>query len=109
METINRWAQIVRTPGAARIVSHHAIDVPPLGEEPPYSSERPGLRLIVQPVSDPTLPWTIDITSTRVMAMLEGFLATGRHYNMQLAWSSRGFGVGRKDTVSLKPLGPEFV
>lgn len=104
MATSNRWSQIVRTPGAVRILGHHPVDVPPLGEEPPYSSERAGLRLLVQPLSDPNLPWAIDVTSTQVMAMLEGFLATGQHYGMRLSWRSRGFGSLRKDTIHLRPL-----
>ena len=100
----NRWSQIVRTPGAVRILGHHPVDVPPLGEEPPYSSERAGLRLLVQPLSDPNLPWAIDVTSSQVMAMLEGFLATGQHYGLRLSWRSRGFGSLRKDTIHLRPL-----
>jgi len=83
--TTNRWSQIVRTPGAVRILAHHPVDVPPLGEEPPYSSERVGLRLLVQPLSDPNLPWAIDVTSSQVMAMLDGFLGTGQHYGMRLS------------------------
>ena len=104
MATTNRWSQIVRTPGAVRILGHHPVDVAPLGEEPPYSSERAGLRLLVQPLSDPNLPWAIDVTSSQVMAMLEGFLATGQHYGLRLAWRSRGFGSLRKDTIHLRPL-----
>ena len=87
-----------------RILGHHPVDVPPLGEEPPYSSERAGIRLLVQPLSDPNLPWAIDVTSSVVMAMLEGFLATGQHYGLRLSWRSRGFGSLRKDTIHLRPM-----
>ena len=104
MATTNRWSQIVRTPGAVRILGHHPVDVPPLGEEPPYSSERAGLRLLVQPLSDPNLHWAIDVTSSQVMAMLDGFLGTGQHYGMRLSWRSRGFGSLRKDTLHLRPM-----
>ena len=104
MASTNRWSQIVRTPGAVRILGHHPVDVPPLGEEPPYTSERAGLRLLVQPLSDPNLPWAIDVTSSQVMAMLEGFLATGQHYGLRLSWRSRGFGSLRKDTIHLRPM-----
>lgn len=104
MQVFNRWAQLVRKPGLVQILGHHAIDVPPLGTQPPYANTRAGIRLLVQPLAGADLPWTIDITSTQVKAMLEGFLATGRHVGLRLGWRSRGYGVLRKDTISLSPM-----
>lgn len=102
----NRWSQLVRTPGAVQVLSHHAIDVPPLGAEYPPAEARPGLRLLCRPVSSHDLPWSIDITSTATQAMLEGFLRSGIHVGQRLGWRSRGFGVNRRDTLYLRPLKP---
>lgn len=94
----------MRTPGAVRVLSHHDCDVPPLGAATPPAETRAGLRLIVQPLTPADLPWSIDITSTKVQAMLEGFLRSGIHVNQRLGWRSKGFGVHRRDTLHLKPL-----
>jgi hypothetical protein len=103
-DAFNRWSQLVRTPGAVEIMAHHEIAVPPLGSELPYTETRPGLRLLVRPLDGSAAPWTIDITATNVIAMLEGFLRSGAHVGMRLAWSARGYGVRRKDTVRLRPI-----
>lgn len=102
----NRWSQLVRTPGAVRVLSHHDCDVPPLGAATPPAETRAGLRLIVQPLTPTDLPWSIDITSTKVMAQLEGFLRSGIHVGQRLGWRSTGFGVHRRDTLHLRPLQP---
>lgn len=103
-DAFNRWSQVVRGPGAVEIMAWHEISVPPLGTQPPYESARPGIRLLVRPLDDSGAPWTIDVTSTQAMAMLEGFLRTGAHVGQRLSWSSRGFGVLRKDTIHLRPV-----
>jgi hypothetical protein len=79
-------------------------ELAPLGSPYPPTETRPGTRLIVQPVSSPELPWSIDIVSTQVQAMLEGFLSTGVAINKRLGWRSRGFGSQRKDTIHLRPM-----
>lgn len=102
----NRWAQLVRTPGACRVLGHHDIEVPPLGAATPPTETRAGLRLLVQPITPADLPWSIDVTSTKVQAMLEGFLKSGVHVSQRLGWRSSGFGVHRRDTLHLRPLQP---
>lgn len=106
MSAFNRWSQIVRTPGAVQVLGHHAIDVPALGSELPYTDTRPGIRLLVRPIGGSPDCWTIDVTSTAMHAMLEGFLQTGNHAGLRLAWRSKGFGVKRRDTLHLRPLQP---
>jgi hypothetical protein len=106
-DAFNRWSQIVRRPGAVEIQAHHAIDVPAISDELPYSDPRPGTRLLVRPIEGDDLPWTIDVTSTQAQAMLEGFLRSGNHVGLRLSWRSRGFGTRRKDTIHLRPVRPD--
>ena len=101
------WAQLVRRPGACQVLGHHDIDVPPLAGETPVTPARPGKRLMVRPISPTNEPWIIDVTSTQALAMLEGFLGTGVHFQQRLGWRSRGFGVHRRDTLHLRPLTDE--
>jgi hypothetical protein len=49
--------------------------------------------------------FTIDVTSTQAMAMLEGFLGSGAHAGKILSWRARGFGVRRKDSIRITPAG----
>lgn len=104
MAAFPRWSQVARKPGAVQIIGWHAIEVPPIGQEPPYNSARPGIRLLVQPLEGDDLPWTIDITSTKVIAALDGFLATGHHAGLRFSWRLAGFGVHRRDTLHFRPL-----
>jgi len=105
-DAFNRWAQLVRAPGAVQVLAHHPIDVPPLNSQPPYENARAGVRLLVRPVGSSPDVYTVDVTSTQVQAMLEGFLRTGNHVAQRLSWRSRGYGVRRKDTIHLRPLKP---
>ena len=100
----NRWSQIVRRPGAVEIIWHHPTEVPPLGEELPYTEARPGVRLLVNQLEGDTPINTIDITSTAAIAMLDGFLKTGAHVGKRLAWRSGGTGRFRRDTIHFKPI-----
>jgi hypothetical protein len=102
----NRWSQIVRRKGAVEIQAHHEIMVPPIGGETETSPARAATRLLVRPLEGEDLPWHLDVTSTQVRTMLEGFLATGNHVGLRLSWRSRGFGSTRKDTIHLRPLRP---
>ena len=102
----DRWSQLVRTPGAAQVLGHHPTEVAPLGAATPPAETRSGLRLLVRPITPTDMPWAIDITSTQVQAMLEGFLRSGIHLQQRLGWRSRGFGVHRRDTIHLRPLRP---
>ena len=97
----NRWSQIVRTPGAVQLQSSCPIEVPVIGARPDASTSRPGVRLFVAPVDGGPMLYTIDITSTQTMAMLEGFLASGTHVGKILSWRAKGFGVLRRDTIRL--------
>jgi hypothetical protein len=97
----NRWSQIVRTPGAVQLQSHCAIDIPPIGGATADDPPRPGVRLFVAPVDGGPALYTIDITSTQTMAMLEGFLHSGVHVGKILSWRAKGFGVLRRDTIRL--------
>lgn len=100
-DEFTRWSQVVRGRGAVEVVGHHAIEVPPLGESYPHPDSRTGIRLYVRPLeSEPASP-VLDVTSTAVMAMLDGFLATGHHVGKRLEWRSRGFGSRRRDTLIL--------
>jgi hypothetical protein len=101
----NRWSQIVRTPGSVQVQSHCAIEVPPIGGATESDPPRPGVRMFTAPVDGGPALYTIDITSTQAMAMLEGFLGMGVHVGRILSWRSRGFGVQRKDTIRLTSVG----
>lgn len=101
MDTLTRWSQIVRTPGSFLVRDIYPVNVPPLGEDPPYSSTRPGIRLVGEPVAMTSPAYTIDMTSTATIAMLEGFVRQGLHINRVISWSSRGYGVRRRDTLIL--------
>lgn len=97
----NRWSQLVRTPGAVQLQSSCPIEVPPIAGATETSPSRPGVRLFVAPVEGGPALYTIDITSTQTMAMLEGFLASGTHVGKILSWRAKGFGVLRRDTIRL--------
>lgn len=99
----NRWSQVVRSPGSVRVHSHCAIDVPPIGGVTDEAPARPGVRLFTSPVAGGPQLYTIDITSTQAMAMLEGFLGMGVHVGKVITWRARGFGVLRKDTIGIAP------
>jgi hypothetical protein len=98
---ITRWSQVVRTPGSFLVRGAHPVEVPALNQPTIGTETRPGVRLIGEPVQMVNPSYTIDVTSTNAMAMLEGFIALGQHVNRELAWSSRGWGVRRRDTVRL--------
>jgi len=100
---IVRWSQLVRTPGTVRLSGHHAALVPAEGAAPGSSDGRPGVRLMVHPVAVAEPVHLIDITSTAVQAMLEGFLRTGVAEGKFLSWRTSGFGTRRRDTVQIKP------
>ena len=104
MSAFPRWSQIARKPGAVQIIGYHPIEVPALGQVPPYNEPRPGIRLLVQPLEGDDLPWTIDITSTKVIASLDGFLRSGNHIGLRFAWRLAGFGVHRRDTLHFRPM-----
>jgi hypothetical protein len=101
----NRWSQIVRTPGAVQVHASMAVEVPPIAGLADGESPRPGLRLVTTPVAGGPALFTIDITSTQAMAMLEGFLGSGAHVGKILSWRARGFGVRRKDSIRITPAG----
>jgi hypothetical protein len=96
-----RWCQVVRSPGAFQIHVAHSTLVPPEGGATASSQPRPGVRLLGQPIQMVNPAYAIDMTSTAGMAMLEGFLAMGHHVNREISWSSRGWGVRRRDTIRL--------
>ncbi len=104
MDDYNRWSQIVRRPGAVEIQGHLPIQVPPLNQPFPSELGQPGVRLLTRPLVSPEGPYVIDVTSSAVNAMLEGFLKSGAHVGKRLSWSSRGFGIRRRDTVKIEPL-----
>jgi hypothetical protein len=76
-----------------------------MGEVSPASPARPGVRLWVRDLAPGGELRTIDITSTAALAMLEGFLYSGMHVGKSLSWRSLGYGVRRRDTLGIKPLG----
>lgn len=47
----------------------------------------------------------VDITSTQVHAMLDGFLRLGTIHGKAVEFRSRGIGAIRRDSVHLKPMG----
>lgn len=100
-DPINRWSRIVRRPGAVQLWGHHAVEVPAAGQGLVVSSARPGIRLITQPVDASTPLYLIDVTSTAVQAMLEGFLGSGVAVGKVLSWQSKGAGVRRRDTIHI--------
>ena len=101
MDTFTRWAQTVRKPGSFLVHDAYAVQVPPLNSQPPYPELRNGVRLVGHPVDMSSPAFTIDVTSTATMAMLEGFIAQGKHIGKVVSWSSRGYGVRRRDTLIL--------
>lgn len=100
-DPICRWSQIVRRPASVQLWGHHQTSVPAEGQGLVVTSSRPGLRLMTQPVSGH--PWRplIDVTSSSVQAMLEGFLRSGVGVGKILSWQSKGAGVRRRDTIHL--------
>jgi hypothetical protein len=100
----NRWSQVVRTPGAAILHGSHAVEVPPIAGLGIGEVARPGVRLLTMPLTQSPPFYTIDITSTQVQAMLEGFLGTGAGIGKILSWRARGFGSLRKDTIRIRPM-----
>ncbi|MGH7748328.1 MAG: hypothetical protein ACREQ5_26770 [Candidatus Dormibacteria bacterium] len=101
----NRWSQVVRDAGAVEILGHQPISVPPLGSEQPVPPGRRGVRLLCRPVAGAAPHYTIDVTATAAIAMLEPWLQSGNHVGKVLTWSARGFGVRRRDTLRLTPIG----
>ena len=105
MDDLARWSQIVRQPGAVVIGGFHPTLVPPLDTTAPEAAPRAGIRLLVTPVDGiPAVP-AIEVTSTAVIAMLDGFLANGVHVGKVLSWRSAGFGSRRRDTLRITPRG----
>jgi hypothetical protein len=100
-DSVARWCQVVRTPGTFRVHGSAQVQVPPLGGATTADPARAGVRLLGQPVAMATPADAIDMTTTSAIAMLEGFLALGRHVNRELSWTSRGWGVRRRDTIRL--------
>ena len=86
------------------ILGHHQVDVAPLNETLPNELARPGLRLLVVPIGGAPATPNIDVTSTAVQAMLEGFLQTGVHVGKTLSWQTLGFGKRRRDTLHIRPM-----
>jgi len=99
---IDRWSQIVRTPGTVKLTGHHADVVPAEGAGVGGANGRPGVRLMVHPVATARPVYLLDVTSTAVQAMLEGFLRTGVAEGKFLSWSTSGFGRRRRDTIHIK-------
>lgn len=101
-DQIDRWSHLVRAPGTVRLHGHFSIVVPPEGAGFDETNARPGLRLMVEPVATSRPVHLIDITSSAVQAMLEGFLQSGVATGKLLSWQSRGFGRRRRDTIRLR-------
>ncbi len=97
------WSQVVRQPGAVTIAGFHPVLVPELGNTAPDPPVRAGVRLLVTPVDGIPNTATIDVTSTAVIAMLDGFLANGVHVGKVLTWRSLGFSSRRRDTLRITP------
>lgn len=103
-EGINRWSQLVRTPGAVEVIGHHPTLVPPKGEMLTPENGRAGVRLLVYPAAAHPQVATVDVTSTAAIAMLDGFLANGMHVGKRISFRSRGWGKTRRDTISIGPV-----
>jgi hypothetical protein len=101
-DPLDRWSQLIRRPGTVRLHGHFSTSIPPEGAGFDESSSRPALRLMVAPVATARPVHLIDITSTAVQAMLEGFLQTGVATGKLLSWETRGFGPRRRDTVRIR-------
>lgn len=101
-DPLNRWSNLVRAPGTVRLHGHFSTVVPPEGAGFDESNARPGLRIMVDPVATAYPVHLIDITSSAVQAMLEGFLQSGVATGKLLSWQSRGFGRRRRDTLRLR-------
>lgn len=100
----DRWQQIVRTKGATHVIGHHAVEVADLTSDPTNPTKRPGVRLLVQPIAPWYPGYTIEVTSSAAIAMLEGFLHQGLTLGRRLGFETRGFGPRRRDTLHIKPL-----
>ena len=100
-DPISRWSRLVRRPGTVRLHGSHANMVPAKGEGVASSNARPGIRLQVHPEATDQPVYLIDITSSALQAMLEGFLRSGIANGKLLSWESHGFGARRRDTVHL--------
>src|SRR5580658_29963 len=101
---MDRWSQIVRSQGALMIHAHHSVDVPPLNQSLPNDLARPGLRMYVTPIGGLPATPIVDVTSSAVIAMLEGWLVSGAHVGKRLDWQTKGFGRRRRDTLHIRPL-----
>ena len=98
---LHRWSQLVRKPGCVLVHGWHPVQVPALAGQPAGELGRPGIRLLVTPVSGAAGVNAIELTSTAAIAMLEGFLASGIAIGKRLSWQSRGAGVHRRDTIQI--------
>lgn len=103
MDGFNRWSQVVRGPGAVAIAAFHRVKVPELGGDHAPDEGRDGVRLLTIPEPGSPEIYTIDVTSTAALAMLEGFLATGAHVGKVFTWRGAGVGTARRDTIHLTP------
>jgi len=104
-----RFSQVVRRRARVLVLGHHAISVPPEGEESQGNAGRDGLRLVVMPLTHGAPMPTIDITSSAAIAMLEGFLSSGAIEGKHISWESSGFGARRRDTIHIAPGGREHL
>jgi hypothetical protein len=102
-DPLDRWSQLIRSPGTVKLHGHFSTTIPPEGAGFDESQARPGIRIMVEPVSTARPVHLIDITSSAVQAMLEGFLQTGAATGKLLSWQTSGFGRRRRDTVRIRP------
>ncbi|HKD78796.1 MAG TPA: hypothetical protein VKH81_03835 [Candidatus Angelobacter sp.] len=102
-DPISRWSRLVRSPGTVRLHGSHQTTVPALGDGLTDPAARPGIRLQVHPIATSTPVYLLDVTSSAVQAMLEGFLRSGVATGKFLSWESRGFGARRRDTLHIRP------
>ncbi|SRR5229473_7876408 len=106
MADVKRWSQMVRTPGSVEVQYHQTTEVAPIGTDIGPLEGRPGTKLYARTLGDNPETVQIDVTSSAVRAMLEGFLHSGRHVGRALSWRSAGFGKLRRDTLHIRPLEP---
>lgn len=100
-DQFNRWSKLVRTPGVVRIEGWHPSELPAESETTAGAPGRLAIRLLVYPIKTTEPIFSIDITSSAVIAMLEGFLRNGSAIGKYLSWRSWGFGSKRRDMVIL--------
>jgi len=87
------------------VFAHSSGELPAMLGKDTAPTPLPTIRLYTRRLDKPSKMTHVDITTTQVQAMLDGFLRLGTIGGKAVEFRSRGQGPTRRDSVHIRPIG----